>query len=92
MTSSESTNSMWRSITFNSSFRFTGETMTQEKKRRQGQIKPDGTQAEPKKVCPDCGAYLQNAYIKKRTEGKRVLVVIGLACPDCDYINRIKLE
>lgn len=66
--------------------------MAETKKRRQGQIKPNGTKAEPKKVCPGCGAYLQNAYIKKRVGDKRVLIVIGFACPDCDYIDRTKTE
>lgn len=66
--------------------------MTETKKRRQGQIKPDGTKAEPKQICPECGAYLQSAYIKKKVEGKRVLMVIGLACPECVYIERTKTE
>lgn len=66
--------------------------MTETKKRRQGQVKPDGTKAEPKQICPECGQYLQNAYIKKKVEGKRVLKVIGLACPDCGYIDRTKIE
>jgi RNase P subunit RPR2 len=66
--------------------------MTEMKKRRQGQIKPDGTKAEPKQICTDCGAYLQNAYIKKKMDNKRVLIVIGRACPDCGYIERTKTE
>gem|GEM_PF-4943845 len=61
-----------------------------EKKKRQGQIKPNGERAEPKKVCPDCEGYLQNAYIKKKVGDKRVLVVIGLACPDCGYYEGCK--
>lgn len=59
-----------------------------ETKKRQGQIKPDGTKAVAKSVCPDCGAYLQNAYITKKVNNKRDLIIIGLACPDCDYWKR----
>lgn len=55
--------------------------------KRQGQIKPDGTKAEPKELCPVCNQYLQNAYIKKKVDGKRLLLVIGLACPDCGYFK-----
>ena len=66
--------------------------MTETKKRRQGQIKPDGTKAEPKRTCPNCGTYLQNAYITKKKNNKRYLIVIGLACPECDYIERTKTE
>ena len=60
-----------------------------EKKKRQGQIKPNGERAVPKKVCA-CGEYLQNAYIKKRIGDKRVLVVVGLACPECGHMERLK--
>jgi len=61
--------------------------MITRKKRRQGQIKPDGKQAIPKPVCPKCGEICIRAYTRAGTKN-RAYTGSGWACPSetCDYI------
>lgn len=68
--------------------------MTEVKKRRQGQLKPDGTKASPKAVCPKCGEYLKRSYTREMVEGKQRFVKSGWMCPSstCDYIIKDFLE
>lgn len=58
---------------------------TDDKVRHQGQ-----RGGEPKYICPDCGEYVQAAYIRKTVNGKRTYVFIGYACPsnDCGFFAR----
>lgn len=61
-----------------------------EKKRRQGQKKPDGKQAVPKPVCPKCGEIMVRAYTRGNAERKRAYIGSGWMCPSstCDYIAK----
>jgi len=70
-----------------------GQLMT-EKKRRQGQKKPDGTRATPKPVCPKCGEICVRAYRRGNEERKRAYIPAGWMCPSstCDYIIKDLVE
>jgi hypothetical protein len=60
-----------------------------EKKRRQGQKKPDGRTATPKPICPKCDEYLQRCYTRGILKtGKRGFIESGWMCPSstCDYV------
>ncbi len=59
-----------------------------EKKRRQGQIKPNGKKATPKPLCPKCGEILRRNYTRELVDGKQRYVPGGWTCPSssCDYI------
>ncbi len=65
-----------------------------EKKRRQGQIKPDGKQAVSKPVCPKCGEITVRAYTRGNAERKRAYIGSGWMCPSstCDYIVKDYVE
>jgi hypothetical protein len=62
--------------------------MTEKKRRRQGQIKPDGKQAVPKPICPKCGEILRRNYTRELVDGKQRYLPGGWTCPSstCDYI------
>jgi len=65
------------------------------KKRRQGQVKPDGTKATPKYICPKCGEYLKRNYTRELVDGKQRFVKGGWTCPSitCEYITKdVELE
>lgn len=68
--------------------------MTETKKHYQGQKKEDGTYYNPRSLCPKCNAILKTVYIREMIPGtkKKTFKVIGLACPDCDHIERSKKE
>jgi hypothetical protein len=62
-----------------------------EKKRRQGQKKPDGRTAAPKPVCPKCGEILRRTYTREPGEGgKRGFKGSGWSCPSstCDCMMK----
>ncbi|HWQ47649.1 MAG TPA: hypothetical protein VN414_01640 [Methanosarcina sp.] len=66
-----------------------------EKKRRQGQKKPDGKTATPKPICPKCGEYLKRTYTREQGEdGKRGFKGSGWSCPSstCDYVIKDFVE
>ena len=68
--------------------------MAETNKHYQGQKKEDGTYYNPRSLCPKCGAILKNIYIRETIPEtkKKTFKVIGLACPDCDYMTRTKQE
>ncbi len=68
--------------------------MTETKKRRQGQIKPDGKQAAPKPICKKCGEIMIRAYIRGSAERKRAYIGSGWMCPSsiCDCIVKDFVE
>jgi hypothetical protein len=65
-----------------------------EKKRRQGQTKPDGTKATPKPVCPKCGEITVRVSFRGDQSKKRAYIPVGWMCPlsTCDYIIKDFVE
>jgi hypothetical protein len=65
-----------------------------EKKRRQGQKKPDGTRATPKPVCPKCGEITVRVSFRGDQSKKRAYIPTGWMCPSstCDYIIKDFVE
>jgi hypothetical protein len=57
-------------------------------KRRQGQIKADGTRATPKPVCPKCGEIMVRVSFRGDKNRGRSYIPTGWMCPSptCDYI------
>jgi hypothetical protein len=65
-----------------------------EKKRRQGQTKPDGTKATPKPVCPKCGEITVRISFRGDQSKKRAYIPAGWMCPSstCDYVVKEFVE
>jgi hypothetical protein len=65
-----------------------------EKKRRQGQTKPDGTKATPKPVCPKCGEITVRISFRGDQSKKRAYIPAGWMCPSstCDYVVKDFVE
>jgi uncharacterized protein YlxW (UPF0749 family) len=65
-----------------------------DKKRRQGQIKPNGKKAVPNPICPKCGEYLKRTYTREIVDGKQRFVKSGWSCPSstCDYTAKDYVE
>jgi len=65
-----------------------------ETKRRQGQIKADGTKATPKPVCPKCGEITVRVSFRGDKNRGRAYIPTGWMCPSstCDYIIKDYVE
>lgn len=65
-----------------------------ETKRRQGQIKADGTKATPKPLCPKCGEIMVRVSFRGDQSRKRAYIPVGWMCPSstCDYIVKDFVE
>jgi len=61
-----------------------------EKKRRQGQIKPNGEKAVPKPTCPKCGEICARVSFRGDKSQGRAYIPVGWMCPSstCDYISK----
>jgi len=68
--------------------------MTEQTKRRQGQMKPNGREAVPKPLCPVCDVYLKRIYARGHKNGSAQFIVAGWMCPSatCDYIVKDYVE
>lgn len=68
--------------------------MMDTKKHYQGQKKAEGEYYNKRKLCPLCNAILKNVYIRETIPDtkKKTFTVVGLACPDCDHMERLNPE
>ena len=65
-----------------------------EKKRRQGQIKPNGKKAVPKPICQKCGEIMVRVSFRGDKSQGRAYISAGWMCPSstCDYIAKDFIE
>jgi len=63
-------------------------------KRRQGQLKPDGTKAVPKPTCPKCSKIMVRVSFRGDKSQGRAYIPAGWMCPSstCDYIIKDFVE